>query len=1302
MVLVRRVLVFLACLSIAAAQAQQPLFQDFQRFDTESGLPQSYVTGITQDDDGFLWVSTMEGMGRFDGKDFLRFVRSPDDTSSISSNRVTSMVKTRDNALWLLHVDNRVDRMDPRTFRITPKLPSVAEGAALRFTAAFPHNAGMLYDNQGHWLVNGKDSTFRLFDVEPNARFEKFARTSAVTSQLAIFRHHLGEDGVLWILTRRGLEKITSPDAEPVPVGLPGGMADWYMLKPSMLVDANNRIVVGGPGVVHAYDPRLNTWESIALPEFPGQTRYVISNFCKSAAGQLYFEYKGHVLRLDSSNQLSVLWKMPAPFEVSSLFVDRSNVLWVGTNPDGLYRVNLNAVPFQKYSMRKNFISDVITDQFQVPAVQVEAFKFGISKSYYLRYYQSDSATIRLTLENQLENPGILSLRKGSLRRMHDLGYIDSFASGSDGQSIVLEEHSLIHVDDRGHRQVQPTSLPRTTYQLIVEMEMDGASLWMATIKEIFELRDGTVVQARTLEDGPPICTIKNDPTDRQVLWVGTLGGGLYKVDKGSLKTVATYTMKEGLPNNTINAIVPDALGILWISTNKGICRFDPAKQSFVNFTTADGLHETEFNRYHQMKLLDGRIAFGGSRGYTVFDPKLFVPDTLRPEVMITRVTVNGDDRKLDAPLATLERLELEYTESSIGLELAAMQFNSPEKNKFRYRLVGMDKDWVDNGTDRRIRYNQLPYGAYTLELNASNTAGVWSPAVRRVELVIHPPWWQTSWAYAIYGFLLIGGVGTFWNSYKVRLKARQEAAFNLREAQRWREVDEVKTRFFSNITHEFRTPLTLILTPLEKYMDEQGLPEKVQKLLHNNHRHASKLLLLVNQLLDIAKLEAGQMPVHATGGQLGLFIKDSIQAFQAEADRKFITLSLEEPATHTHYLFDKDKLEKILANLLSNAIKFTPEGGRVVCVADLQRIDGQDLEQLTLKVSDTGIGIDEAQQARVFERFYQADDTSTRNHEGTGIGLALVRELVVLMGGAISLESQVGKGTSVTVTLPVKPIAVLDRNTHDTVAKYEPSSDAAMADGEVKQVVLVVEDNEELRSFLVENLSLSWNVLESADGNRAWELMTAELPEVVISDVMMPGMTGTELCRRAKDDPRTSHIGFIMLTARASQESRIAGFEAGADEYVTKPFHLYELQLRIRNLFQKQDNLRKHLQRVLDSPTPEVAPPPPDPFLDKVFQFLDQNLADPGLNLEKLADALAMSKSTLNRKFRIVVDKTPNDFVRQYRLNQAIRLLGGSMTVAEVSMAVGFESPSYFTQCFREQYGMTPTAFIEKGSAGS
>jgi len=1292
----RRLLWFLWIIMPEAGWTQQPLFQHFQRYDAENGLPQSYVTGIAQDGDGFIWVSTLEGLARYDGKEFLRFYAIPGDSTTLTSSRMHGLASDRSSHLWVLHVDNTIDKFDTRSFRVTRNVSPIQHKVESGFTAAIHHRSALLADVKGNWL-SYSDSLLRLFDTTANQAFGKFFFRAKSQAPVSIVRHCLGSDGKLWLITPRGLEVLSPGDALPTNVGMREEVAQIDLTRSPILLAMPDRIIIGGRGVLHTYRIRSGEWGRVILPEGEKKNDLPISLASLDSHGQLVFEYQGRILRLEKDDRVTVLWKMPTTFEVSVLLVDQTNTLWVGTNADGLYRVNLMTTPFQAYSLRKNFIADVLTDQFRIPHEQTDKFNFTIPGSYYLRYFYRDRKSVLLTLENYYDNPGILLLQEGSLTSLLPLSDMDSFTGGPEGTCIIMTATQELIFRSPGSgspARVIRTSLPNSAKGSVIEMQWDGRSLWVITKNELFELRDGKVVASQDAFDGFVINTIRNDPKREGVLWVGTLGGGLYKVAKADLNVIKSYTKVAGLPNATINAIVPDSSGFLWISTNQGISRFDPDKEVFANFTTADGLSETEFNRHHHLLLPNGHIAFGGSRGYTVVQPDRFVEDTLSTDVLVTRLTSSTGDYSVSNPLEISERLEFDYSENTFGLEVAAMQFNSPEKNRFRYRLEGVDKNWVDNGSDQKIRFNQLPYGSYTLHLNASNTAGIWSQKIRSIPVIIHPPFWLTWWAYMAYGVIIFGGVMVFWNSYKERLKARQEAAFNLRESQRLREIDEMKTRFFSNITHEFRTPLTLILTPLEKYLTDRELSENVQQLLNSNYRHASQLLRLVNQLLDIGKLEAGRMPVHAVPGEILPFVHDCVNSFLSEAVRKSITLKVEAEAIEHLYLFDKDKLEEILSNLVGNAIKFTPEGGQVICNIRLIEVESKK-EWLRLTVADTGVGIPESEHGRIFERFHQVDATGTRRFGGTGIGLALVKELVDLLGGTVQLTSQPGRGSTFVVDLPVERISVkaAELSTSQPLPKQHKSGEY-VSSGDVP-VLLVVEDNPELRSFLVENLATTWKVLEAEDGFQAWELMFGELPEVVISDVMMPGMSGFEFCKRAKEDFRTAHISFVMLTAKAAQESRIEGFEAGADEYISKPFHMYELELRIRNLLQNQENLRDHFQSLLLDKSGEVKPiASEDPFLTRILAYVDENMSDPLLSIEQMAEALSMSKSTLGRKCRVLLNQSPNDFVRQYRLHQAVRMLGGSMTVAEVAHQVGFESPSYFSQCFRDQFGVSPSSF--------
>jgi DNA-binding response OmpR family regulator/two-component sensor histidine kinase len=505
-------------------------------------------------------------------------------------------------------------------------------------------------------------------------------------------------------------------------------------------------------------------------------------------------------------------------------------------------------------------------------------------------------------------------------------------------------------------------------------------------------------------------------------------------------------------------------------------------------------------------------------------------------------------------------------------------------------------------------------------------------------------------------------------------------------------EIDEIKNRFFSNITHEFRTPLTLILTPLERLSKEVSLSTVHRQTVMNANKNAEQLLQLINQLLDISKIESGQMKINLSTGELDEFTERCVQRFAEQARGKNISLRFSAIDAKGNYQFDEDKWGKIIFNLLSNALKFTQPGGRII-VSLQKRTD----PFFILTVNDTGIGIPEDKLLKIFDRFYMADDRGTRTQSGSGIGLALVKELTELMKGTIEVKSSPGDGTAFTVTVPLEKAGRAAEKLKKEILIPSLINEAGIINEEIAggPLVLVAEDNDDLRSFLVQCLSPKWKVLEAADGRTAWQLMLKELPEIVISDMMMPGMDGIELCKLAKNDSRTAHISFIMLTAKAAHQSRVSGLEAGADEYITKPFHFDELELRINNLLKQQETWRKRLQQQLLPGQPShQLPHVNDLFLQKLYQYLDERLDEPGLDVESIAGVMTMSRRTLNRKLKALLNISPNDFIKRYRLQKAAALISSGHAVAETAYTVGFETPSYFTQCFKEQYGQTPTEF--------
>ena len=538
----------------------------------------------------------------------------------------------------------------------------------------------------------------------------------------------------------------------------------------------------------------------------------------------------------------------------------------------------------------------------------------------------------------------------------------------------------------------------------------------------------------------------------------------------------------------------------------------------------------------------------------------------------------------------------------------------------------------------------------------------------------------------------------------EVTLAKTIQSAHQLRETRELKAVDEMKTRFFTNITHELRTPLSLIVSPVDKLLEDASLPAPYQHSLTLVRRNARQLLRLINQLLDINKLEARQMDLVNEVGDLPGFVGQIVELFRPSTDIKQLALTYQTDMPPGNYVFDAGKWEKILYNLLSNAIKFTQTGSITVSLT-------QTPTTAHLRISDTGIGIPADKLPHIFNRFYQVDNSRTRPYEGTGIGLALVHELATRLSGTISVQSQENDaseqgGTHFLVDIPVQqtsdtqPVesAIAPTLTLDV---FSPTLNAAPeADGSLPTVtplVLVVEDNAELREFIVAELATTYRIRSASNGHEGWLLAKEELPDVIISDLMMPRMDGYELLERVKTDPATDHMAVILLTASVTDESRLKGLTYGADEYLTKPFHVGELQLRLRNLLTRQQKLSDQYRRQLAQPD-DTAPLPAveDPFLRRLYSLLEVHLDDPSLNVEWLASELAMSRKSLYLKVHTLTQLAPNELIRQYRLRKAVDLLRAGRGASETAYLVGFDSPSYFTKVFREFYHRTPTEYVK------
>ncbi len=840
--------------------------------------------------------------------------------------------------------------------------------------------------------------------------------------------------------------------------------------------------------------------------------------------------------------------------------------------------------------------------------------------------------------------------------------------------------------------------------------------------------------------DGYAIKVFKNDPNDpkslssniittlyedRQgILWVGTMGGLIKMAFSGAEKfetpkiSIHRYTIKDGLPDNLIAGILEDDSGQLWISTANGLSLFrNPShKQSeapdFKNYDLKDGMQGYEFYTNAFFKNAAGELFFGGWRGLNIFHPDSIRDNSFLPPVVIT----SFEAFDLDAPdlgvvpvigISEKQEIRLSYKNNIFSIGFAALNYRDGHLNKYAYQLEGFNDHWIPLGTDHRVTFTNLDPGTYTFRVKGSNNDGIWNETPTELKIIITPPWWKTNWAYFLYALAFLLAV-YFWRRYDLnRRQLKHDLEIRQLEAEKLKEVDALKSRFFANISHDFRTPLTLILGPLEELIAQSPKANLWQFRLMQ--RSAQGLLRLINQLLDISKLESGKMSLEARCDDIIPVVKGAFCAFESLAKRKGIKQQFDTSLETALLYFDEDKMEQIITNVLSNAFKFTEEGGTVtVEVKELHSEHSTSFLQIT--ISDTGTGIAADQLPYVFDRFYQSPDGYAKVRQGSGIGLALTKELVELHHGQIQVNSEVSRGTQFTLLFPFgKAHLQADEIVEQTLKApvFKPNISGALPIPDLrgssisptdekaieKAIVLLVEDNDDMRAFIHRQLAGHYQIVEAADGQEGLEKALEIIPDLIISDVMMPRMNGLQLCDTLKNDVRTSHIPIILLTSKADIEFRLVGLERGADAYLAKPFNREELLLRSRKLLELRDRLRARYASLPPPPVAEKDIQIEDAFLQKIRQLVEQNLSDQNLDMDHLSQVLGMSRSQVYRKVKALTGLSPTVYIRSIRLQQAKVLLETTeLSISEVAYQVGFSTPTYFSDAFLEVFGIRPS----------
>jgi len=778
-------------------------------------------------------------------------------------------------------------------------------------------------------------------------------------------------------------------------------------------------------------------------------------------------------------------------------------------------------------------------------------------------------------------------------------------------------------------------------------------------------------------------------------LWATSPASGIIKIDLETRKATQ-YTEADGLSHDNTFNIVEDNQGKIWIGTYHGLSCFDPTKGTFQNYYQSDGLPTDAITGSKASKTEEGNLLFPTENGVIAFNPKEIRKSTVAPDVVLTSFKVDnqeipiGKDSPLKKHISLCRSISLRHDQNDLIIAFSALHFNSPEKNQYAVLMENEDETWRKIGNQSSVTYTNLAPGKYTFNVKAANSDEVWTETPTQLTIVISPPLWATWWAYTLY---VIGFSGLAFTFYRSQLNKK----LNENETKRLVELDKFKSKFYTNITHEFRTPLTIIMGISEELMDHNDQQIKQQAYLLNNN--ASNLRNLINQLLDLSKIRSKSLDLNLQQSDVFLFLKFTLEPFASEAKSKNLKFEFTHTPEQLFMDFDQEKLRQIIFNLMANAIKFT-EKGFIKILAEEKIID--DKRSVRIQIKDTGVGISTSDQLKIFDNFYQVDDTATRRYEGSGIGLALTKELSNLMGGKISVDSKLGEGSTFSIELPITNLYKLVPLTPALIDLPNKTTGLNGSDKTVDNLsakssysVLLIEDNNDLHKYLSLVLREKYKVKIAKNGAIGIEKAIKDIPDIIVCDVMMPEKDGFEVCTTLKKDERTSHIPIIFLTAKTNLLDKIKGLHLGADAYINKPFNKEELLVTIEKCLNMRAELKKRYAKLGPYlPSNNVSTQANDSFLIKLNGIIEENLQIPNLPIPLVANKMSLSRSQLHRKVTAITGKNASKYILFYRLQLAKELLVNTdKNISEIAYEVGFSDPNYFSRKFNKEFGTRPSA---------
>ncbi|MDN5283989.1 MAG: hybrid sensor histidine kinase/response regulator [Mucilaginibacter sp.] len=1364
-VLIIGLVIHAICISNAFAQKTAIRFKHISYKD---GLFQSPVSTILQDRSGYIWIGNWSGLSRYDGTTFKNFRQNDTTSTSISHNRINKVYEDRDRNLWI-GTSGGLNLYDQKTEQFRHVGISTAKGGANYIATLQQDSYGTMWVSTFKGIKQVSQANDRLENIPAWQKAGEDDLYQGVS--FALFEDN---KKTIWAGIKQGLKRFDPKNKKVLP--LPAMLLANKELSAAKIVvikqdPAGDMWFGTEENGLFRYNAEKNY--CIRYLHQENDANSLPSNWINDILvrdGKIWISTRNGLAIFDVQQQIFSNYNHDSADSRSisddaawSLMQDKTGNVWIGTYAGGIniyYPGNANFTNIgerigNSIGLNKPLANAIVEDKddgLWIGTIggglnYINRNK-GIAKYYPVTDIKKHklSNEIKAIAKDQAGNLWLGTLdglckfdtRNGSIKYI-DLEVINNktgaklinaFAIDRDGIWVATNGGGLRFVNFEGHESETIISVPGKSNRLsdnyINALLKDGGDIWIATQNGLNRYNKTSKTftiykrQKRTgLGNNNVLCLFKDS---RGILWIGTDGGGLSYLDTKANK-IYTIKQQNGLIDDVVVSLVEDNSGKLWVGTNNGLSQISfnkiefplkPSDYQIANYNSANGLPGNQFLSNAAIKTGSGEILFGGMNGVTAFYPDRIIKNSYKPDILLTGFAIKnkevafGDNSPLKLPVSETSKITLPYADNNISIKFSALNFINPDKNQYAYKMSGLPKgdEWSVIGNQKEVSFINLEPGDYIFSVKAANNDGVWNNTGRSIAITVLPPLWRTWWAYLLYIMVIVAVSYKVIQFFRIRAKLESDLHHEHLENERQQEFYKMKLDFFTNISHEIRTPLTLILGPvenLEKSTQDNSLLNRQVLQIKNN---AERLLRLIGELMDFRKAETGNMVLYIQKNNIVPFIREIYLSFLSLAESRQIQYDFICEEKETMLFADRDQLEKVFFNILSNAFKFTPNQGKIKL-----EILQEGNAYLTIRITDSGKGIPLEFQHKLFTNFYQVQPDNSK--PGTGVGLALSKNIIELHQGTIEVESRpvtpdTAGETIFTVKLPFNNstsdnVHVIPENENtDHVSSYKLQSEIDVLTHTIppekdrKYTVLLAEDNDELRNFIAESLP-DYQIISCINGSEAYEKAIVKIPDLIISDVMMPVMDGLGFCRRIKTDERTSHIPVILLTALAAHIHQVNGFETGADVYLTKPFSTRILELNVHNLLASRELMRKKFaQQITLQPQNLPISAPDDRFIKKLMQIIEDHMEDPEFGVIALGNEIGMSKTVLYKKMCALTDQSPADFIKSIRLKKAAFLLQqNTLNINEVSSLVGFNDRKYFSKEFKKQHGISPSEMM-------